>query len=136
MKKHITLITATCLLLGLLSGTASAGSSKRHTIEGIVIGAGVTMLGAAIIQNLSRPEPVPEHPSRHRDRGPECWRTERVWVPAVRETRWNPGHYAPNGRWIPGRYQEFVVSEGYWETRKVKFSSNRHRNWDHPRYRR
>ena len=126
MKKQIAMAAAAFIFLTIFSGTASAGSSKRHTVEGIIIGAGVTLLGAAIIHNISRPEPIVVKAPAHRHRPPvnRHWQTERVWVPGVTQTRWNPGHYTPHGRWIPGHHQNFVVSEGHWETRRTWIADN------------
>ena len=126
MKKQIAIAAAALIFLTIFSGTASAGSSKRHTVEGIIIGAGATLLGAAIIQSMSRPAPVAVNSPRHRHHAPDRghWRTERVWAPAVTESRWNPGHYAPQGRWVPGHYQEFVISRGYWDTRREWIGSH------------
>lgn len=130
MRKEIAIATAALLIVGLTSGMSWAGSSKRHTIEGFLLGTGVTLLGTAIIQKMSAPEPVVIH---HRPAPCETkqhhgrWKTETVWVPAAYDTRWNPGHYSRKGRWVPGRYQEVLVAEGYWETRKVWVRHRRHR---------
>ncbi len=130
MKKQIAIATATILVLGLSTSFAQAGAARRHTIEGFLLGTGVTLLGAAIVNNMNRPEPVvvrhvhapPPTPSyryakRHHRKG--HWETRKVWMAPVYETRWNPGHYNKRGRWVNGRYEEFQVSKGYWKKERV-----------------
>ena len=127
MKKQIATITTALLLLGLVSTPAWAGPARRHTIEGFALGAGAVLLGTAIINNMSKPAPVARHyvpAPRHRGHGHRApakgyWKNEKTWVPGETQTRWNPGHYADNGRWVEGRYQEFDISRGHWETRRV-----------------
>ncbi len=132
MKKQIAIITTALVLIGFTSSTAWAGPARRHTLEGFALGAGAVLLGTAIIHNMSKPEPVVvHHAPPHRHRGPVhkasgYWKTEKIWLPGETETRWNPGHYNEDGRWIEGRYQEFEISGGHWETRKV-WVSNRSR---------
>lgn len=129
MKRQIAITTAALIFLSaIFTGAASAGAARRHTMEGFVLGAGVTLLGTAIIHNMSRPRTVvvhQRHGRRHNQgrRSQGYWETRKVWVPAVTETRWNPGHYNRNGRWVQGRHQAFVISEGHWEKQKIWVSS-------------
>lgn len=46
MRKLITAITITAVMISLTSASAYAGSSKKHTVEGIVLG---TIIGATIV---------------------------------------------------------------------------------------
>ena len=146
MKKIITLIFIT--IFGLITAIDSVHAGSRHRVhrgsnglvEGIIIGTGVTILGAAIISEINsqskhhNPPPVYERRDnydrydrrgshdrydRHdrRDRG--YWSFDKVWVPPVYRQKWYPGHYSRRGHWIPGGYDRLIVREGYWETKRV-----------------
>lgn len=149
MKRSIAIITAVILVSGIISVTsAHAGAARRHTIEGFVLGTGVAILGAAIINEINKDtgmarghhytykNHVPpacdppryererwhkknRHPQRYAKRNRGHWEVERVWVEPVYEERWNPGHYNRKGRWVRGRFQEFMVQKGYWSERKI-----------------
>lgn len=136
MKKYIAITTASFLILG--TSTAFAGAARRHTIEGFLLGTGVTLLGTAIVHSMNRPEPQPvkvvtvHHRNQyntHRDRGPRKghWEKRKVWIEPVYETRWNPGHYNKRGKWVAGRYQEFRVADGYWKKERVWVRHNHRR---------
>lgn len=142
MKKFIIAITAVIFIISVSAVSASAGSKKHH-LEGFIIGTGVAILGAALINELNndRPrvvihEPAPhwKHHKRHHRKhhrkhyDPYCdwddepdghWETRREWIPAIYEEKWNPGHYDSYGEWVTGRYERFVVQEGYWKETKV-----------------
>jgi len=142
MKKIITITTAVILLVCFSNGSAHAGSARRHTLEGVMIGAGATILGAAIISELhrnSRPYYVEKHyqPNKkhhaayrydhhkthhkkfkpHRPRG--HWEIEKIWIAPVYKTKWNPGHYNRRGKWVCGRYNNFLVKKGYYQKERV-----------------
>jgi len=129
MKKLISIAIASLLIIGASSSFAQAGAARRHTIEGFLLGTGVTLLGSAIVNGLNRPDPIrinnghrhdeyryPKHKKRHR-RG--RWEIQKIWVDPVYETRWNPGHYNKRGKWRFGRHQEFCVADGYWKKERV-----------------
>ena len=147
MKKQIAITTAAAFLVLSMTGFAQAGSRHghhhnkhhkshhshhhhhhhhNHALEGVVIGAGALMLGAAIAQSINTPS-VPAAPSIHMVPPPPApcvrnqghWETRRVWVPPVYETRWNPAHYDAAGYWVQGRYENFMTSNGYWEQSRV-----------------
>jgi len=106
------------------------------------IGTGVAILGAAIINGInhdSRPS-YNRHYSRHSrhhyagyrqeyknrhhkkyksHRPGGYWEVERIWVEPVYEKKWNPGHYNRRGNWISGRYENFLVQDGYFQEEKV-----------------
>lgn len=139
MKKIIAITTA--VLVCTFFSTASA-HADRKTVEGFMLGTGIAILGAAIFNGIhkdSPPQYAPDH-SRHdknrhagyrydnrrkhhreyRHQGPRgYWKIERIWVDPVYEKRWNPGHYNPNGEWINGRYQRFMVQDGFWQEEKT-----------------
>lgn len=135
MKKWIAMMVV--LAVGFTAANVQAGSARRHTIEGIMIGTGVAILGAAIISELNKEdEPAPaahippapqytahQYTAHHRPGKPwhkrGHWEVRRVWVEPVYETRWNPGHYTPDGRWVNGRMQEFLATKGYWREERV-----------------
>ena len=139
MKKTIITIIAITCMISLTSISSHAGSSKRARLEGFIIGSSTAFLGAAIINQLhhNRPrviihESKPRHHKkhyrsnrhRHNDRRryhePRGhWEVERIWVAEEYEERWNPGHYNKKGVWKSGRYQRFVVREGYWTEKRV-----------------
>ena len=138
MKK--TLTTITIAVLAIMFTTAPA-RADRKTMEGFLLGTGVTLLGAAIIheinrddkpayqaavynsrQSCDRPVYKKHHPGKHRGwkkkhhRGPRGhWEVDRVWIDPVYERKWNPGHYNRRGEWVNGRYEKFKVASGYWK---------------------
>ena len=125
MKKRIAI--AALALIVAVTGVATAGPARRHTMEGFVLGAGIALLGTAIIHGMAEPEPVVvhHHPPRHEPPGRGHWETRRVWMEPVTETRWNPGHYDRHGRWVQGRYEQVIVSDGYWSTQQIWVSTCR-----------
>jgi hypothetical protein len=132
MKKQIAIIISAFLIVGLSTGFAQAGAARRHTIEGFLLGTGVTLLGTAIVNSMNRPQPVVVHtPPRHEYRYAKTkhrkghWETRKIWVAPEYETRWNPGHYNKRGRWVQGRYEEFQISDGYWQKERVWVRHNR-----------
>ena len=148
MKK--TIITMTIAVLAVMLTTAPA-RADRKTMEGFLLGTGVTLLGAAIIHEINRddgqayqtavytdrrdcdrPYYRNKHKNRHKawkkrhHRGPKGhWEVARVWIEPVYERKWNPGHYNRRGKWVSGRYEKFMVAEGYWKEEKT-WVSNRH----------
>lgn len=142
MKKIITITTAVILLVCFSNGSARAGSARRHTLEGVKTGSGVTISGAVVISKLNRDSksyPVERHyqsnqkyhaayrydPHKkhhkklkaHHPRG--HWEIEKIWVGPVYKTKWNPGHYNRRGKWICGKYNNFLVKEGYYQKKKM-----------------
>ena len=136
MKKIIATTTAVLLLICFSTASAYAGAARRHTIEGFMLGTGVAILGAAIINEInkdSKPQYTQNnsrhdeycyagyrygHNNRHhRSRG--HWEVERIWIDPVYEKKWNPGHYNRRGDWVSGRYEKFLVQDGYWQEEKV-----------------
>lgn len=141
--KKITALSITVLLLICFSTvSATAGAARRHTIEGILIGTGVAILGAAIIKGMANDSHHQYNENNfrhsrhyyagyrhgyknrqyrryksHRPRG--YWEVERIWVGPVYEKKWNPGHYNRRGDWISGRHEKFLVQEGYFHEEKV-----------------
>ena len=142
MKKLIAITTVVFLSVCLYTTSALAGAARRHTIEGIMIGTGVAILGSAIINGInrdSRPQYSHGH-SRHdnyrhsgyryghrnkhhkkynRQHHGGYWEVERVWIEPVYEKKWNPGHYNRHGEWVDGRYEKFLISNGYWQEEKL-----------------
>lgn len=139
MKKIITIITATVLLICFSTVSAHA---DRKTMEGFMIGTGVAILGAAIINGINR-DARPQYTqsySRHneyrhtgyrygyknkyhrkyRHHAPRGhWEIEKSWVDPAYEKKWNPGHYNRRGSWVDGRLEKFLVTNGYWQEEKV-----------------
>lgn len=142
MKKLIAIATLSMTIVVLSQAPARA---DRKTMEGFLLGTGAVILGSAIIKGLncdsSRPRysaavhvpdrhypPGPQHRyndrrhpkyagNHHRPRG--HWEIEKKWVEPVYETKWNPGHYDRSGIWVSGRYEKFIVQDGYWQENKV-----------------
>lgn len=116
MKKIITMIVATAVMISMSVAPGYAGSRNRHLAQGILIGAGAVILGAALANEIRHDSRVcvnvspPNRYSRHQ-------RVERVWVEPRYERRWNPGHYNQRGHWVKGQYQMVIVSPGFWEVR-------------------
>lgn len=137
MKKTIIAIMAITCMITLTNISSHAGSSKRDRLEGFIIGSSAGFIGATIINQLhhNRPRVVihEQRPGQRRhkkhyrsnrqhrryERSGGHWEVTRIWVEPVYEERWNPGHYNRNGEWRSGRYQRFVVQEGYWKEKRV-----------------
>ena len=133
MKKTIITIMAIACMISFTAASSLAGSSKRHRhhLEGFLLGSGAGFLGATIISTLHRERPGhyidgPRHQRKHcrsrRHRHHKSighWEIKRIWVEAEYEERWNPGHYNKKGHWKSGRYQRFVVKEGYWKEKRI-----------------
>lgn len=149
MKKQIALAAAAIFITSLFAGVAQAGpgrhgdsrshhnrhdNHRRHNndiLKGVVVGAGALILGTAIAQSLDRScQPVRVHAvpaphkrnswrNHHGSKPNGHWEIKKIWVEPVYETRWNPAHYNPRGKWIRGRHQQFLVAEGYWKKEKV-----------------
>lgn len=156
MKKIIAITTAVLMITGVLSVTSA--HADRKTIEGFILGTGVAILGAAILNEMNtdgaqvrdnyayqrHTPPVYTPPAHHRPdhqyrpghykprhekkyrhhkkyanhrRG--HWEVEKIWMAPVYERKWNPGHYNRKGKWVSGRYEKFMVQEGYWSKKKV-----------------
>ncbi|WDP89646.1 MAG: hypothetical protein HUN04_07895 [Desulfobacter sp.] len=128
MKKQIAIVAAAFLIIGLSTASAQAGAARRHTIEGILIGTGITLLGTAIANSISHPAPertivhhrydaryAPHHKKHRRGH----WEICRIWVKPVYTTSWHPGHYNKRGRWTPGRHQRRLAKKGHWERKRV-----------------
>ncbi len=131
MKKSIITLMAIACIVSFTAASSSAGSSKRDRLEGFIIGSHAGFIGASIISTLHNNRPKvyinePRHQkkryrksrrSHRKSRG--HWEVKRRWVEPEYEERWNPGHYSKKGKWKRGRYQQFVVREGYWVEKKV-----------------
>lgn len=130
MKKQLAIATASILILGLSTSFAQAGAARRHTIEGFLLGTGVTLLGTAIVNSINSPPPMvastlpprcpgPRYAPHHKRHGKGHWEIRNIWIEPIYESKWNPGHYNKRGKWVSGRVQEFIVTQGYWEKEKV-----------------
>ncbi len=60
-----------------------------------------------------------KHPRKYAKKSRGHYELERVWINPVYERRWNPGHYSRKGTWLSGRYQKFMIEQGYWSEKKV-----------------
>ena len=142
MKKITAITTAILLFVCFSTVSAHAGSARRHTVEGFMLGTGVAILSAAIINGIhhdsrvhdtnSYAGPGRRHPARYDDdcrgrnlikfksHGPRGhWEIEKIWMAPVYEKRWNPGHYNRKGIWVNGRNEKFLIKEGYYWKEKV-----------------
>lgn len=145
MKKTIAAVITVFLALVFSSTPAHA---DRKTMEGFLLGTGVTILGTAIIKEMQRDnKPVYQEKKPRRDYRDHCayrkgyrhgykdrahrkhrhykkhrrghWEVERIWIEPVYERKWNPGHYNRRGKWVSGRYEKFLVARGYWKEEKT-----------------
>ncbi len=137
MKKQIAIIAASFIVATLSTSFAQAGAARRHTIEGFLLGTGVTLLGTAIVHSMNKPGPIVvqttarhheyRYAKSHRTPCKRHWETRKIWVDPVYETRWTSGHYNKRGKWVAGRHRKFLVAEGYWATEQVR--GRRHRKF-------
>ncbi|MFH1156993.1 MAG: hypothetical protein V1793_24620 [Pseudomonadota bacterium] len=122
--KHTIRMTVIAVLITLLTaGQALAGSGARHRLEGVLIGTGVAILGAAILGAAHGPgrDVYAAPPDCRRYEGGRNMRVTMgsVWVPPVYEERWVPGHYVNRGYWVPGHRERVLIQDGYWEQRRM-----------------
>ncbi len=132
--KRISALTLTLIVIACFSNTpANAGANRRHTIEGIVFGTGIALIGTAIIHGMNNEKQCAPNYSntrhknnRHKrqyaryDSGPRGhWEIQKVWVKNKHKKRWNPGHYTPRGHWVDGRHERVRVQKGHWQAQKV-----------------
>ncbi len=145
--KKITALTLTLILIACFSTpSADAGAARRHTIEGFILGTGAVIIGTAIIHGLNKDQQpsLNRQPSRkykpshnysrqrkhqsyrhHRRYAKHSapprghWKIREVWIADKYKERWNPGHYNPRGTWVEGRYTDFLVRKGHWQTQKI-----------------
>ena len=138
------IITITTTVLFLICFSMVPARADRKTMEGFMLGTGVAILGAAIINGMhdnDRPRysnrhhspPPPQvyieyrgggrdnrHYRRNHDYGPVGrWEIVNVWVEPVYERKWNPAHYNHRGEWVEGGYEEFQVAGGYYQDQRV-----------------
>ena len=143
MKKTISISISVLLLIFLSTVSAHA---DRKTMEGFLIGTGVAILGTAIYHGMNKDSnSQPQYSENHQRRGEYHsagyngykrghkhkhhrrhhykhrghWEVERVWMEPVYEKKWNPGHYGRHGDWVSGRYERFIVKEGYYREERV-----------------
>lgn len=138
MKKRIAMTLVTGIFLAVSVMPGHAGSRDRHLVEGIIIGTGAVILGAAIADGIRGDGGVcvvktrkydrhrnkhynrhrNKHDNKHRNWDRRHGRVNRVWVEPIYGLRWNPGHYTPRGYWVQGRHEKVIVREGFWEKRR------------------
>lgn len=140
MKKILTITTALLVLICFSTVSAHAGSGKTHTMEGVILGAGIVILGSAIISGINRNHRPQYSENNHREQFSASyrqkydnrhhrqfsspgtrgyWTVKRVWADPVYGKKWNPGHYNSRGVRVNGRNQKYVVKNGYWHEEKV-----------------
>ena len=134
MKKFAITSLALVFLLSVCSAQALAGSKQRHRWEGVAIGVGATLLGAALLNQhapqgrawgsatVSNPHRASDRFSRnarYRQHRQGRWETRKVWVEPVIERVWNPAHYNRAGRWVQGRWITVERSPGYWKEERI-----------------
>lgn len=125
MKKLIILFMVMIFSLVLSVNTVFAGhgcNGSNYYWQAAAIGLGAGILGSVIasscqpervtvVEHHTYYEPPPPPPPRYCE-------TRRVWVPPVKETVWNPGHYEYD-RWVPGQYITIEREPGYWAEEQV-----------------
>ena len=134
MKKIAVASTAIIFLVSVCSSQALAGSKQQHRWEGVAIGLGAALVGAALLNHHStgagyaasaQVSPPQRHPSRvsganhHRSPQRGHWETRNVWVDPVVERVWNPPHYNRRGHWVAGKWITVERSAGYWKNHRV-----------------
>ncbi len=151
MQKRITLtlIAMAILIQSYSIPSAHAGSRKHHLLQGVIIGAGAAIIGAAIAGEIheqstrgtrreytygprgkNHNETYGRHDYRNREDKPYrnssnrhykkgYWTVQKVWVSPLYGKRWNPGHYNKKGRWVNGKHDRVIIREGYWEKRRI-----------------
>jgi hypothetical protein len=125
MKKTVMASLAMIFFMSLFVNPVFAGSKQRYQWQGVAMGLGAAILGSAIINSCSAPEPVTvirhePYPCSYSPPRPrhDCCETRRIWVPPAYERVWNPAHYEC-GRWIPGQWIALEVRSGYWREERL-----------------
>ncbi len=128
MKKFISLIT---MIIVLVCFSTVPAQADRKTMEGVMIGLGVAIIGSSIIhsndRNYHRSYPNHHTPpqvyyrdrryNNHQHQG--YWSVQRVWIEPSYDRRWNPAHYNQHGQWVEGRYENFETRQGYYQEERI-----------------
>jgi hypothetical protein len=132
--KKISALTLTLIVIACFSTAATAGPARRHTIEGIVLGTGIAIMGTAILHGMNKGhQPCLDSPkhkrhtnNRHQrqyarnDNGPRGhWEIQKIWVTDKHQKRWNSGHTTSRGRWVNGRHKRVRAQRGHWQAQRV-----------------
>ena len=87
----------------------------RHVWEGVAIGVGAAILGAALINSSQTQTTTVQYapqPSGH-------YEYRRMWVGPQYEKVWVQGHYTHHGQWVPGHWDQQLVRPGYYTQQRV-----------------
>jgi hypothetical protein len=123
MRKIIGMTLTTLLMISIYAAPGYAGSKNRNLVQGIVIGTGAVILGAALIDGFHHDNRVRVTASNRRGYRPgnrvcRPVRGQRAWATPRYERRWNPGHYNRRGEWTKGQYGRVLVGPKFRENRR------------------
>ncbi len=113
MKKLITIITAAALIVSFSMTSAYAGSARRHTVEGVVLG---TILGVTIASAFNNDSNVTvshNYRDRNDNRGYGGWdRRDSGFSNQYPRNRYND-------RWDNHRTYDSKKNRGYWVEQEI-----------------
>lgn len=123
MKKIIGMSLMTLLMISIYAAPGYAGSRNQNLVQGIVIGTGAVILGAALINGFHHDNRVRVMASNSRGYRPDTRkyrpvRGHRARVTPRYEQRWNPGHHNRRGHWINGRHERVLAGQKFSENRR------------------
>ena len=123
MKKIITLTITLMLLICFSMVPAHADSGRNHTVEGVILGASIAILGTAILSEIGHDNDEGEyveeevedhvqivtvykqgHGRKHYKQFRHHRPGKRGWVRPGFNRKWHPGHYNRRGVWISSRH--------------------------------
>lgn len=123
LKKVLTGVAAVLVVVVFSAVSANAGSARRHTMEGIVIGSTLAILGATLINGMNDDRPVHVVHHNRRDRHDNWNRPGSVihnQYPRNHYTdRRNQDRYDNGWRWDNNDYRDNSRRNGRWEIRKT-----------------
>ncbi|WP_041272978.1 hypothetical protein [Desulforapulum autotrophicum] len=123
MKKIIGMTLMTLLMISIYAAPGYAGSRNQNLVQGIVIGTGAVILGAALLQGFHHDNRVRVVASNHRGYRPDTRqhspvRGQRAWANPRYERQWNSGHDNRQGHRINGPYERVVVGQKFRDSRR------------------
>ncbi len=130
MKKTIAITISVIFIVCLSGSAATAGAARRHTIEGIMLGTGIAILGAAIYNEI-HDDRTPRH-VYHRDQN-RGYKDK----PHRRDThnRYAHNKYDRNRGHHP-KFKHSNRPRGHWEIKKIWIGPVFDKKWNPGHYNR
>ncbi len=132
MKRIIAIITAAIMISGIVSVTSA--HADRKTIEGFVLGTGVAILGAAIIQEINKDRVTTSKEVSYRHVEPRRYDPPRRIEPRRHNS---PKHIEHKRYKKVHRHKKYARRDrGHWERERVWVGPLYERKWNPGHYNR